>query len=56
MTSVGPREQAASVVDPEVKPGGDHAVNAWVVRAGSQGEAESSNLERGRASIGSPGS
>ena len=54
MTSVGPREQAASVVDPEVKPGGDHAVNAWVVRAGSQGEAESSNLERGRASIGWP--
>jgi len=52
MTSVGPREQAASVVDPEVKPGGDHAVNAWVVRAGSQGEAESSNLKRDRASIG----
>ena len=38
-----------STVEQELIP---HATTAWVVRAGSQGEAEASNLALGRASIG----
>ena len=49
MTSTDHQAQSTGAIA-EAKLGGDGG-NAWVVRAGSQGEAEASNLELGRASI-----
>ena len=50
MTSISHEPPSAGAV-PHVKSGGD-GPSAWVVRAGREGEAESSNLALGRASIG----
>ena len=50
VTSIGDQERVADA-SAEAPPA-DHHGAAWVVRAGSQGEAEASNLELNRASIG----